>query len=121
MDQFSAAELVEIFYLTMTVADTQFQYWITVTFAAVVAGFIAGDRLKKRLRIAAASLYLLASFVLISRFFATALSAGRVGMAMEEMGVDIVRPVGTLVVVARILLFILGTVAALYVLLREQE
>ena len=121
MDQFSAAELVEIFYLTMTVADTQFQYWITVTFAAVVAGFIAGDRLKKRLRIAAASLYLLASFVLISRFFATALSAGRVAMAMEEMGVDIVRPVGTLVVVARILLFILGTVAALYVLLREQE
>ena len=25
--------------------DTQFYYWVTVTFAAVVAGFVAGDRL----------------------------------------------------------------------------
>lgn len=121
MEQFSAAELAELLYLASGAADAQFQNWITVTFAAVVAGFAAGSRLNLKLRILAAVLYVLASFVIIFRFFREGLSAIAWGAALVDMGVDVVAPVSTAVIIGRGLLFALGTVAALYFLLKAQK
>ena len=123
MDQFSPAELTEIIFLARSSMDTQFQFWVSITFAAVVAGFIAGDRLTQRMRYVAASLYALAALVLILRFFDAARTVVSVGDALREAGVTIfpgVGPVVVVLVVSRYLLFGLGTAAALYFLVREK-
>ena len=121
MEQFSAAELPELVYLSSSVADTQFQYWLTVTFAVVVAAFAAGKHLDRNLRGIAVALYLLTSFILIARFFTLALGGTRWLAALDNVGVELARPAVDLVIVARILVFALGTVAASYFLLKRQE
>ncbi len=124
MDQFSPAELTEIIFLARSSMDTQFQFWVSITFAALVAGFIAGDRLTQRMRYVAASLYALAALVLILRFFDAARTVVSVGDALREAGVTIfpgLGPVVVVLVVSRYLLFGLGTAAALYFLVRESR
>ena len=46
MEQYSPAELSELFLQAQALIDTQFQYWMSITFAVVVAGFVAGERLE---------------------------------------------------------------------------
>ena len=99
--------------------DAQFQFWLSVTFAVVIAGFIAGDRLTKKLSYLAAILYGLATFVLIARFIDAARFGGMLRDSILEAGVEI-PTVQLAVIVARFSLLILGTLAALYFLLRER-
>lgn len=121
MDQLTLAEIYELGHLAAVRMDTQFQYWLSVTFAVVVAAFVAGDRLNEPLRYLAAILYLLAAFVLISQFRYEGVTAFIFGQAMSESGLDMLPAVGYPVVVARFVLFALGTLAALYFLLRPQD
>ena len=119
MDQYSLAELTELYFSATTSMDAQFQFWLSVTFAVVIAGFIAGDRLTKKLSYLAAILYGLATFVLIARFIDAARFGGMLRDSILEAGVEI-PTVNLAVIVARFSLLILGTLAALYFLLRER-
>ena len=119
MDQYSLAELTELYFAATTSMDAQFQFWLSVTFAVVIAGFFAGDRLTKKLSYLAAILYGLAAFVLIARFVDAARFGGMLRDSILEAGVEI-PTVNLIVVVARFSLLILGTLAALYFLLRER-
>lgn len=121
MDQLTLAEIYELGHLASVRMDAQFQYWLSVTFAVVVAAFVAGDRLNKPLRYLAALLYLLAAFVLISQFRNEGMTAYIFGQAMSEGGLDTLPVTGYPVIVARFVLFALGTLAALYFLLRPQD
>ena len=60
MEQLSNAELAELFLIMESAIYTQFEYWLTITFAVVVAAFVAGKRLNRNLRFALA-LHALAS------------------------------------------------------------
>ena len=106
-------------FIATSVADTQFQYWLYVTFAVVVAGFSAGGRLTPRLRYLVAMLYGLASFTLIYRYFGAIVIAVTFTEELLESGVELqfaVWPLG----IARIFLFGLGTFVALYFLFGER-
>lgn len=48
--------------------DTQFQVWISITFAVLVASFVAGRRLRGGARFAIAALYVCASVILYQRY-----------------------------------------------------
>lgn len=86
----------------------------------IIAGFFAGNRLTKNLSYLAAILYGLATYVLIARFTAAAGTVAMFGDAIVEAGVEISR-VGLPTRVIRYLLFTMGTLAALYFLLRERK
>jgi hypothetical protein len=58
-DQFSPAELAELFILEQSEINQQFEIWMTVTFAVIVASFVAGERLVQRLRVVVATLCVL--------------------------------------------------------------
>ena len=60
MEQFSPAELAETAFLTRASMDDQFQYWISITFAAVAAVFIAGKRHTQTMRYVIVVIYALA-------------------------------------------------------------
>ncbi len=48
--------------------DGQFQFWLSITFAALVASFVAGDRLPGRARVLMVLMYLVASVLLFRRY-----------------------------------------------------
>jgi hypothetical protein len=121
MEQLSNAEIAELILLARSSMDTQFQYWISVTFAVVVAGFVAGDRLSQGLRYVVATLYVLASLVLVQRFYFTALSTAELGNRLVESGDPIFPPVGLSIQIPRVAVFALGTIAALYFLLLKRQ
>ena len=117
MGQFSPAELEELRLLAASAMDMQFQFWVTITFAVVVARFAAGRRLIGSLRYVAAVLYSLATFVLIARFMDEGDTAMAYGLALGELGIDSLR-VGMPTIVARYTLFAFGTCTTLFYLLR---
>jgi len=119
MDQFSLAELTELYFIRESGVDIQFQFWLTITFATVVATFVAGNRLDRKLRWVAAVLYLLATAVLVSRWYYLAIEAVAFRTAALESGVPLSVPWVT--IVFRGLLVGVGTVAALWFLVRKES
>lgn len=73
MTQVEGREIVEVqlldLYLEVTQdIDTQFQVWISITFAVLVASFVAGTRLSRGARVAIAALYVCAAVILYLRY-----------------------------------------------------
>jgi len=118
MDNLSTAELAELYLIMEEAINTQFEYWITITFAVVVASFVAGRRFNRRLRFALALLYGLSTVVLVSRLGYNALDAADFREALLASGVTLRTPWVT--IISRITLFLLGTSAALVFLLSEK-
>ena len=106
--------LAELALLALQQLDTAFSIWMSGTFAVIVAAHYVGTRLKRRAVYAVAVLYL--SF--------TALYASRLrwlGALAEQYLADMTlyEPPGTgLFAIFRPLVFLVGTVSALYILLR---
>ena len=115
MDQFSPAELAQLYFMRESVIDAQFQFWITITFAVIAANFIAGRRLSPRSRYAIALLYALAVVVLASRWIYVAADTIQFRDQLRESGVVLAVP--TVTIAARAVLVALGTVASLVFLL----
>ena len=67
MDAISTAELLEIAMLLRDDLEDQFQFWLSITFAVIVASFIAGDRLRFSWRTIVGTLYLLATVLFAVR------------------------------------------------------
>jgi hypothetical protein len=119
MQEYSYAELTEFLFLAQSTMDTQFQYWVTLTFAAVVAAFLAGEALLSTVRILAAVLYLMASLVLILRFASAGLTTIGIRGFLDAANASVVNSFGLSVLpVLRMPLLIFGTVAVTYFLIR---
>ena len=118
MENYTFAELTEFYLLGQAAMDTQFYYWLTVTFAAVVAGFVAADRLTWSLRILVAVLYLLAASVLVIRFVTSARVIADIQSFLQEANALVLESYNAYLVLLRATLLILGTAAALFFLLR---
>jgi hypothetical protein len=115
MDQFSPAELAELFFVRESAIDAQFQFWISITFAVIVANFVGSKRLSARSRVVIALLYTLAVVVLVSRWYYVAIDAIQFREQLEALGVVINFPV--LTVYSRIVLVALGMSASIVFLL----
>jgi hypothetical protein len=115
VDQFSPAELEELFFIRESAIDAQFQFWITITFAVIVANFVAGKRLSKRSRSVIALLYGLAVVVLVSRWYYVALDAIQFRQQLQDLGVALNFPIVTLY--SRVVLVALGTSVSITFLL----
>ena len=73
MMQLQVGEITEVQLLQLLLEvnqdiDTQFQVWISITFAMLVASFVAGRRLTMGARIGIAALYVCASVILYMRY-----------------------------------------------------
>lgn len=64
----SEADLLEIFLEVNQDIDTQFQFWISITFAVLVASFVADERLSRFERAVVTVLYLCAATILLQRY-----------------------------------------------------
>lgn len=118
MDQYSLAELTELYFLRESALEIQFQFWLYITFAAVVASFAAGNRLSKRSRLLVALLYVLAVGVIATRWYSYAVDVVIFRDALLESGVELT--VANVTLVLRYCVVILGTLSAVMFLLNEK-
>ena len=114
--EIAEVQLLELFLQVNADIDTQFQFWISVTFAVLVASFVADERLSRLERGVISALYLCATTILLYRYL-TALTYQDYALGLfTQYGVE--RPTqATTAGVLRLALFTLGSlVAALSVL-----
>jgi hypothetical protein len=58
METMTTAEIVELAILSLSQVDAQFQYWISASFAVIVASDLVGDDATRIIRWAISALYL---------------------------------------------------------------
>jgi len=115
-------ELQQLMADTSAAIDGQFQFWITATFAVVVASYTAGARLSRWVRVSLAVLYLMAVAMFYLRWFASASDLLEQGRMAIEMGATfgpaahgpLARIIGTL----RQIVMFAGSVFATVMILR---
>ena len=111
MEQISSADLLNLVLAQRSSIDLQFQFWLTITFAVIVASFIAGRRLVPKLRMLAAVLYVLASAHITARWIYDGIIATQWLEVLARRGVDFQVP--WLAAYLRMALMLLGTVSTL--------
>ena len=83
-----ATELIELVQNEIAGLDSQFEFWITVTFAVVVASYLARGELPMTVRISITLVYSLAVSLFFSRMSTHAFAARQILSALTEAGVD---------------------------------
>jgi hypothetical protein len=68
MDSIPSADLMELVLIQRDAFHDQMEFWITATFAVIVASFVAGHRLSVRYRLVLAVLYILTTAMLLARW-----------------------------------------------------
>lgn len=112
METVTTSELLELILASEQFIDAQIEFWLTVTFATIVASF-AGDRLLTwPNRVIVSILYLLATVLFMSRWYYEFLDLEVYFALLMDRGVNPDEPVVT--IHARIVLVLAGTLATLY-------
>lgn len=120
MEQLTLAEILELKNLAESLVDSQVNYWITTTFATIVAGFAARGVLTKGMRLVVVALYLLATFVFMSRAYYESLDIRAYNDLLSALGVEVHFP--TAAITGQTVLVGAGALATLYfVLLGSRE
>jgi hypothetical protein len=117
MDQIPTPDLLSLLLTQRASIDLQFQFWLSITFAVIVAGFVAGQRFDFKLRSLAAVLYVLATAHLATRWMYDGAVGERWTKVLVSRGVDIGIPWTS--VYLRMAVMLLGTVSALVFLFRH--
>ncbi len=69
MDKLDSASLLELILLSESSIDYQVEFWLTVSFATIIASFAARRLLNRKMRWMISFLYLTATFVFASRWY----------------------------------------------------
>jgi hypothetical protein len=112
MNQLSPGELYELILLGEASIDAQFQLWLTCTFATIVASFAARSLLTKKMRWIVAALYLLVTFVYVSRLYYDGVVIFAHRDALSQLGLE--HPSVFVTGVGRVVTMFFGTLATLY-------
>ena len=88
MNEISIAELIELLQNESASIDTQFQLWITITSAVVIASFVARHHLTFWMKTFVAVIYLLASSIIVLRYANDASQFVLLHNELSNRGVD---------------------------------
>jgi hypothetical protein len=113
-----APELIELIQNHFAALDLQFQYWLTITFAAVVASFLARDQLTTTVRFALAILYVLSVVQIVLVSMAHLEQAAFLRSALADLGVEFSGTFLPAVGLVRRSVLGLGSIAATVFILR---
>ncbi len=112
------SDLFALLQTAVAGVDSQFEFWLTITFALVVSTFFAGHVLTRGVRIMIASLYLL-SIVLVSLQLAFHYQqAGYLYLLLVDTDLDVPITFAVWADAVRILVFSIGSLAAIVFVVR---
>jgi len=93
MDALTIAEILELIRINEEAMVTQFETWLTITFATIVAVFAGRNLLTRLMRWLVTLLYLLASLSVTAMSIYFAESNAHFTLLLESRGVTVVAPV----------------------------
>ncbi|WP_293752028.1 hypothetical protein [uncultured Paraglaciecola sp.] len=103
-------ELIQLYDVVTGSVNAQFELWITITFAVIIASYLAGHRLARSLQYIIATLYTAVSVLL----YLMLLGAVQFSQQFDlNLGVSSESKVVLAVVVLRTVVWILGTIATI--------
>ncbi len=113
-----ASDLFALFQTAVAGIDSQFEFWLTITFALVVSTFFAGHVLTRGVRIMIASLYLV-SIILVSLQLAFHHQQARYLVSLlVDIGLEVPPTQAVWADAVRILVFSMGSLAAIVFVVR---
>jgi hypothetical protein len=112
MEYLSVSEILELTLLSEAAIDAQVQFWLTATFATIVASVVGRSLLTPKLRALVLSLYLTATFVFVSRWYYEANDLGNYQEMLDLIGYENKPP--ALTIIGRLVLMAFGTCATAY-------
>jgi len=107
----NTAEIYELILMQRSSIDTQFQVWITITFATIVASFTSKEELRTKYKIFVSLLYIIATVTLASRWYYDAIETISLIEALDKEQIELWVPKVT--IISRSLLMILGSIGTL--------
>ncbi|MBO6557458.1 MAG: hypothetical protein JJ934_03985 [Pseudomonadales bacterium] len=109
-EQLNNEELIQLYDVVTGSVNAQFELWLTITFAVIIASYLAGNRLARSLQYTIAILYTAVSVLLYLMLF-------RAVQFSQEFGVDLGASSDSklvlLIVILRTAVWILGTIATI--------
>jgi len=109
MDQITVAELLEILQNESASIDTQFQLWITITSAVLIASFAAREHFSFLMKVFVALMYALASATIGLRYANDASQFVFLKSELSARGVEY--PAVVDLRILRALVYVCGTIA----------
>lgn len=109
--------LYEVLYEALLLSDSSLQIWISITFAVIVAGHIAGSRIRQFAYRLVAGLYGLYSFVLVVRYCSAAYQIIHYQDLLLQRGLEpwpVPKFVGITIGAGTLILMVGGTLATLW-------
>ncbi|MEQ9463218.1 MAG: hypothetical protein RJQ10_06125 [Haliea sp.] len=93
MDALTVAEALELIRINEEAMSTQFETWLTITFASIVSVFVGKHLLNRLMRWLVTLLYLLASLMVIAMTLYLAESNAQIVALLAGRGVAVAGPV----------------------------
>ena len=107
--EIAEVQLLQLYLDVNQDIDTQFQVWISITFAVLVASFVAGPRLSRVARLGIVVLYASAALILYMRYTRAASYIPYTIELFRQYGVPEPQTVGELAYRLRLALFTFGS------------
>lgn len=116
MESMSNAELLNYASSAIDGMGAQFQYWLSVSFAAIVASFMGANRLTNKARVILTILYSFAVITFLLAYLAYLEGVIVTTNLMAQRGAEIMMPssYGPFLLFSRTLIFVLGTVTTIW-------
>ena len=109
-EELSNEELIQLWDAVFSNINSQFELWITITFAVIIASYVAGHKLEKVLQYMIATLYTAVSILLLLMLIGAVSFAG----SFNAFGINVQQdPLTIAIVILRVGVWILGTIATL--------
>jgi hypothetical protein len=87
MNDVSTAELLELRFMLESSIDVQFQIWMAITFAVVVASYSGRTDMTRTIRIAIMCIYLMIAYALLGRWITEGTRIAQIAEVLNERGV----------------------------------
>ena len=122
MEAIDTAAILEHLAFATSHVDSQFEYWLTITFASIVAGAVTGPRLEIKVRIFLVFLYLLATALLTLEYIGASQQIIQSALALNDRGITHEGVnFGPYQFALRLLLFLAGTLGTCWFLLVQRN
>jgi len=120
MELLTGSELLESYYWARDYAGLQFQYWLALSFAAIVAAHVARGQLSLRLQVCVATLYFLTSLLFFWLYIQASFEVA--AHISELIKRQLLPSTGSRwVIVPRLLVWFIGTVVTLWFICRKED
>ena len=121
MDSLSTAEIYELYFMVQEQLDVQFQYWLSISFALVIATYIGRETIEYKIRRIASILYMVCTVMFFFKYISSMSHAARISMELTLRDIPAENVFGLIVLPLRVIIFVCGTLTTIWFVHKKQK